>query len=73
MLGLLAITAGAAAKIALYIFGGVVALYVLFIACIDRWGIDFILTLFGIGYLLFWGAVVFGVIFLMVLGIGLFL
>ncbi len=69
-LGLLAISAGYAAKVSLIILGIAVALYlVLAIGC-HYGGLEFLLTCYGIGVILFWLAIIFGVIFLAVLGIG---
>lgn len=73
-LGLLAVTAGAAAKITAIILGSIIGLYFLFALIMtwgcNKWGLEFFCILFGIGRIVLGLGIAFAVIFLLVMGIG---
>lgn len=67
---LLAITAASAAKIALIILAIIGVLYIGLAIGLHFGGIEFVLFCYTAGMAIFWLAIIFGVIFLAVLGIG---
>jgi len=62
-------TAGSALKITGWIFLGIIAFYATIMAVSHYGGLEGIVKFFGTCWVLFWIAIVFGIVFLAVLGI----